>query len=108
MEITIEEGIWDIEERLPLRKAVFTCDGKKVTRNLFILGDTDKRNSKVDIIHLDKIVIEMEVEKINTLPAEELANLLKEKAKQKDPVGCFERNVNNELPFFKCPITTRK
>lgn len=80
METIIEESIWDIEQRLPVRRAVLRCDDKEITRNLFILGDEEWRNSKVDIINLETVEF---------------------------PKDCFERNVNNEIPFFINPIITR-
>jgi hypothetical protein len=107
METIIEEGIWDIKQKLPLRRVVFTCDGKKITRNLFILGDSENRNSKVDIIDLEKVEIEISLTKINKLSTTEIGEYLKKKAEVFEPITCFERNISNEIPFFTSPIITK-
>ena len=53
----IEEGVWDIKEKSPLKKAVFIYDGNKITRQLFILGGTKKKKSKVEISRLSINVV---------------------------------------------------
>ena len=108
METIIEESIWDVEQKLPLRKVILTCDGKKITRNLFILGDSKKRNAKVDIIDLEKVQIKINLTKINELSPTELGDFLKNEAINFEPYSCFERNVSNEIPFFTNPIITKK
>ena len=108
METIIEESIWDIKSRSPIRKAVFTCDGKKITRNLFILGDSERRNAKVDVIDLEKVSIKIDLTKIKELSSIELGEFLKKEAEVFEPHRCFERNVENEIPFFLNPIITRK
>lgn len=97
-QVIIEEGIYDVETRLPLRKVDFQYDGKQITRRLFILGDTEKRNAKVDVIDFFRVTLE----EINQLSALELGEKLK-----REVVECFDRNVNNEIPFFDSPIITR-
>ena len=104
METTIEEGIWDIKEKSPLRRAIFKYDGKKITRNLFILGDTEARNSKIDIIDLEKIKIEVNLNEVNKLSSSELGDFIKDKLKDHQPSVCFEKNVNNDIYFFTNPI----
>jgi hypothetical protein len=99
METIIEESIWDIKQKLPLRKAIFTYDGEKITRNLFILGDSERRNNKIDVIEYFNISIK-EINKISSL---EIGDMLKNKINK-----CFETNVNNEIPFFTLPIITKK
>lgn len=108
METIIEEGIWDIENKQPIRRAIFTCDGKKITRNIFILGESEKRNSKVDIIDLYNVKLEIELTKINNLSAVEIGEYLKKEAEVFEPITCFERNIANEIPFFTSPIITKK
>ena len=108
METIIEESIWDIKQKLPLRRTILTCDGKKITRNLFILGDSKKRNSKVDIIDLEKVEIKIDLTKINKLSAMEIGKKKKKEAVVFEPNTCFERNVANEIPFFINPIITKK
>ena len=108
METIIEEGIWDVEQKLPLRRAIFTCDGKKITRNLFILGDSEKRNSKVDVIDLDKVQLKIDLTKINKLSVSEIGEYLKKEAEIFEPITCFEQNIANEIPFFTSPIITKK
>lgn len=99
METIIEESIWDIEQKLPLRKAILTYDGEKITRNLFILGDSERRNNKIDVIDNFSISIE----EINKMSSIEIGDILKKSLNE-----CFERVVNDEIPFFKSPIITKK
>ena len=99
METIIEESIWDIKQKLPLRKAIFTYDGEKITRNLFILGDSERRNNKIDVIEYFNISIE----EINKMSSLEIGDMLKNRLDE-----CFEKNVNNEIPFFTSPIITKK
>lgn len=106
LETIIEESIWNIEEKTSIRKAIFRCDGKKVTRNLFILGDSDRRNNKIDTIDIENAKIEIDVSKINNCSTEEIINFLNEKAKIWDPISIFEKNINSEIPFFENPIIT--
>jgi len=108
METIIEEGVWDIKQKSPLKRAIFKFDGKKITRNLFVLGDSERRNSKIDVIDLEKIKIEVSLIEINKLSDSELCILIKEKLKTFQPSVCFERNVNNEIPGFTNPIITKK
>jgi hypothetical protein len=103
----IEEGIYDIETKLPLKKAIFTFDGKKITRNLFILGDDEESNNKVDIINLEKTKIEVDIPKIFNMSSQELCDYIMEKVKHLEPNLCYERNINNEIPFFENPIITK-
>ena len=99
METIIEESIWDIEQKLPLRKSILTYDSEKITRNLFILGDSERRNNKIDVIDSFSISIE----EINKMSSLEIGDMLKKRITE-----CFERNVNNEIPFFTSPIITKK
>lgn len=89
--VTIEEGIWDIEQKMPLRRAVLTYDGKQITRNLFILGDSEKRNKKIDVIdHL-----QVNLSDINEMSVTKLARHLKSIVSD-----CFVRNVNAEFELI--------
>jgi hypothetical protein len=99
METIIEESIWNIEQRLPLRKCILKYDGNKITRNLFILGDSKYRNNKIDVIDEFRVSIE-DINKMNPL---ELGSMLKDELNK-----CFERNLNSEMPFFTSPIITNK
>jgi len=99
METIIEESIWDIEQKHPIRKAILTYDGEKITRNLFMLGDSEYWNNKIDIIDNFRISIE-EIKKMSSL---EIGDMLKNRVAE-----CFENNVNNEIPFFTSPIITKK
>lgn len=96
---TIEEGIWDIQEKKPLRKAIFKYDGSSITRNLFMLGDSEKRNSKIDVINSFSI----EISKINELSPKQIGKLLKKQLSE-----CFDNNIKSELKFYTCPIITKK
>lgn len=108
METIIEEGIWDIKQKSTLRRAVFKCDGKTITRNLFVLDDFEENNSKIDVINLEKIKIEINPIELNKLSDSELGVFIKEKLKPLQPITCFNRNVNNEIRLFTNPIITKK
>ena len=99
METVIEESIWDIEQKLPLRKTVLTYNGEKITRNLFILGDSERRNNKIDVIDDFRISIG----EINKMSSLEIGDMLKKRLTE-----CIEYNINNEIPFFTSPIITKK
>lgn len=99
MKTIIEEGIWNIKERQPLRRVVFEFDGNKITRSLFILGDSERKNSKIDII--DYFVVELS--KIKHLSPLALGKFLKKELSE-----CFDKNVDNEIKFFTNPIITKK
>lgn len=108
METIIEEGIWNVSQKLPLRRAIFTCDGKKITRKLFILGDSERRNNKVDIIDLERVNLKISLTEVNKLSVSEIGEYLKKEAEVFEPISCFERNVANEIPFFTSPIIVKK
>ena len=59
METVIEESIWNIEHQTPIRRAVLKDDGTKITRKLFVFGDTQEENSHVDVI--DSLSISVEI-----------------------------------------------
>lgn len=98
MIVEIEEGIYSIEDRLPLRKVVFTYANSKITRKLFMLGDTDSRNNKIDVIEGFFIEI-VDIERLTPI---EIGDMLKKRI-----LDCFERNIQSEMPFYKSPIITR-
>ena len=108
METIIEEGIYDVETRLPIRRAIFTFDGGKITRNLFILGDSERRNSKIDVIDIENAKISINVSKINDCSIEEIISFLKKEAKKWEPIPIFEQNVKDEIYWFSNPIITKK
>lgn len=99
MEKIIEESIWCIEQKLPIRKCIFKYDGNQITRNLFILGDSEYKNNKIDIIDS----LQVSIKEINEMTVSDLGSLLKDKLAK-----CFELNVSNEIPFFTSPIIYEK
>lgn len=108
METIIEESIWCVKKRLPLRKVIFRYDGKTITRNLFILGNSEKRNAKIDVIDLENMKLSIDLAKVNSLSPIEIGDILKERAKDFEPKLIFDNNVSGDLEFFKYPIITRK
>jgi hypothetical protein len=98
MKVIIEESIWDIETKQPIRKTTLTCDNEKITRNIFILGDSDRRNNKIDVIE----DLRVSLADINNLTAVELGEKLKGILSD-----CFESNVQGEIPWFTYPIIQR-
>jgi hypothetical protein len=111
MKVIIEEGIWDIRQKLPLRKSILTYDAKQITRKLFILaqhGRSDERNNKIDVIDLDKIQLKIDLNKVNKLSTNEIGKYLKKEAKHFEPISIFERNVANEIECFTLPIITNE
>lgn len=99
MEVIIEEGIWNIETRMPIKSAVFKCDNVKITRQLYDIERSKKWNSKIDTIDH----IRVNLSDISSLNSTELGEKIKGIMHD-----CFDRNVNNEIPFFEFPIITRK
>ena len=93
--VIIEEGIYDIYSKLPLIRVIFTEDNNKITRSIFILGHSEKRNSKIDVIDF----VRVDLSTINNLSALELGEQIKNEV-----ASCFQRNINNELPQFIYPI----
>lgn len=107
--VIIEEGIFDIKNRKSIKTAIFTSDGKKITRQL--LYGEGNRDKKIDVHNIDKFVFTLKdipgknildnnfstkdfIQKIES-DFEIFQNIYKE---------CFQRNIDNELPFFKNPI----
>ena len=96
MKVTITDR--DKESKQIIRKVILEKSDSKITRKLFILGDSERRNNKVDVI--DKYVIS--IEDINKMSANEIGNKLK---KQLD--DHFKRLVDDEISFFKSPKITK-
>ena len=95
--ISIEETIWDINTKQPIRTCVLKNDGKKITRELFVLGD--RRNGRIDVVDS----LNLSVEEIINLPLDEIGSLLKSRV-----ANCLELNFQGELPFFAYLIITKE
>jgi len=98
MKVEIEEGIYDISTKKSIRKSIHEYKNSKMTRQLYILGDSDYRNSKIDVIDFFRIKIE-KIEKMSEL---QIGKMLKRQI-----LECFNQNINNELKWFKFPIVTK-
>ena len=73
MKTVITEGIFDIKSRKSIRTAIFEYKNDEITRKLFILGDSEKRNNKVDVINHFQISLK----EIKTLSSKNLGLRLK-------------------------------
>lgn len=93
MKTIIEEQIYSIETKQPIRRAVFEYKDSRITRELFILDST--RNGKIDVI--DHFWVSLK--EIESKTPNELGTFLKKELEE-----CFDRNIKNEIPFFDCPI----
>lgn len=110
----IEEGIYDINTRESIKKAIFTFDGKRLTRELFygsgIGGKAvcyDRKN-KVDVIDGTNININLPLSDIlnPTIDYERILESIKERVENFDAQNVAQRNIDAELPAFKNPIIT--
>lgn len=102
----IEEGIYDIETRESIKKAIFINDGERVTRQLFYKDGLNR--DRIDVIKTDtfnfrtSILIQTIID--SKFSNENLIEIFNRKSAEfKD---CYQRNIDSELPFFKNPIVT--
>lgn len=103
---TIEEGIYDINTKESIKKAIFTFDGERLTRQLFY----DSNNKKIDIIDGTSINIKLSLSDMlnSKINYESIIESIKERAYQFDAVNIEQRNIDAELPAFENPIITIK
>ncbi len=93
MKIEIEEGIYSIVDRLPIRKVILDYEESKITRTIFQDGKTTLDISKT---------LSVSISDIRKLSHLELSNLLKKRLEE-----CVDLQFNAEIGFFKSPIITK-
>jgi hypothetical protein len=97
--IYIEEGIYDIKTKRPIRSVEYIFNGEKMTRKLFILGDKKWKNNKIDVI--DSFVVSIK-DILNSTPDEIITNL-----KKKIDLA-WSINLNEEKKWFNYPIIKKQ
>ena len=112
----IEEGIYDINTKESIKKAIFTFDGERLTRELFYgsgiggISDGYERKNRVDIIDGTTINIKLTLDDMlnSKIDYESILESIKERAEEFDVENLEKRCIDAELPFFENPIITIK
>lgn len=94
MRIEITENIFCIKTRNAIRKVVLEYKDSRITRQLYIKGDSISKNNKIDVIDCFKVSFE-DIEKLSPL---ELGMKLKKDLEQK-----FKEVIDSEICFFYNP-----
>ncbi len=109
----IEEGIYDVNTRESIKKAIFTFDGERLTRQLFY-PDSHKlyrnQDDVIDVIDGTTMKIKLSLNDMlnSKIDYETILESIKEKVKDFDVKNVAQRNIDAELPAFKNPIITIK
>lgn len=104
--IIIEENIWSITTKKPIRRCVLTQDGIVFTRQLYNIKDTTYRNDTKDIIDLDKITLRIKLKDVKGMSITEIGEYFKNLSENYKPEKLLKKHVDQELPFFKSPTIT--
>lgn len=99
---TIEEGIYDINTKESIKKAIFTFDGERLTRQLFY------DSNKIDVIDGTSLNIKLTLSDMLNYEVnyDNIIENIKKRVKEFDVENVEKRNIDAELPFFKNPIIT--
>lgn len=99
----IEEGIYNINTRESVRKAIFTCDGSVMTRQL-IGYDGGYSDDKIDRISncVTRVQISLKDTLQDTVDYEFILNNIKNKVESFK--NAYQENIDKEIPFFDNPI----
>ena len=110
----IEEGIYDIKTKESIKKAIFTFDDNKLTRQC-IYNDYHYSNDRIDIIdrisiHTNKNIPTILLNDIvnGNYDIDKITNDFKESLMNRivDTKNLMKRNIDAEMPAFKNPIIT--
>jgi hypothetical protein len=109
----IEEGIYDVDTKESIKKAIFTFDGERLTRQLIYPDAHNVYRNQDDIIDIIdgttmKIKLSLNDMLNSKIDYETIIESIKEKVKDFDVKNVVQRNIDAELPAFKNPIITIK
>lgn len=101
----IEEGIYDINTRESIKKAIFTFDGDALTRQLIGYGGD---NNKIDKI--DKFTFKLEVSLKDILAYNiDYDSFIEDvKIRAINIRDIYKSNIDNEMSFFDNPVVIEK
>lgn len=105
--IIIEENIWNIHTKQPIRKCILTRDGNVLTRQLYNINDNSYRNNKTDTIDLTKYNLKINLMDAKRLSIQEIGEYIKMKAQQCNPEEILIQHLEKELPGFQNPNITK-
>lgn len=119
----IEEGIYNIKTKESIKKAIFTFDGNRLTRQLFYNQEHltykpdfyDNYKLKtiqpcIDVIDGTTINVKLTLDDMlnSKINYESILESIKKRVEEFDSENIEKRCIDAELPFFENPIITIK
>ncbi len=103
MKIIVEEAIWDIARKTPIRACILTRNGNVLTRQLYHIDNLNKQNNKIDTIDLNKVNLKINLMEAKELSVKEIGKRIKKLSLEYNPELLIIKHLEDELKGFDNP-----